>query len=141
MVNRSIGEQALLVDLYAILGAQFVSMYLLGSLAFGGFSPKTSDLDLLIVTIITVVTVVTSVTTDALADESVASRRNVHQRVERTTWPWATRIDAVYLPAGAPQEPMPTTDRFPTLEWHGVLALEPLEPDWPMQRYTLRELA
>jgi hypothetical protein len=41
---------------------------------------------------------------------------------------------------GALQAPAPTTDRFPTLEWQGPLALESLEPGWPMQRYTLREI-
>jgi hypothetical protein len=121
------GAQELLLDIHAILGTQFVGMYLLGSLALGDFHPKTSDLDLLIVT------------TAALADETVAALRELHQRFDRTTSPWARHIDAVYLPQAALQERVPSADRFPTLEWPGLLALEPLEPGWPIQRYTLRE--
>jgi len=121
------GAQELLRGISAVLGAQFVGMYLLRSLALGDFHPESSDLDLLIVT------------TAALADETVAALRELHQRVDHTTSPWARRIDAVYLPQGALREPVPTADRFPTVEWQGPLALEPLEPGWPIQRYTLRE--
>jgi aminoglycoside adenylyltransferase-like protein/nucleotidyltransferase-like protein len=121
------GAQELLTSISAVLGAQFVGMYLLGSLALGDFHPESSDLDLLIVT------------TAALADETVAALRELHQRFDRTTSPWARRIDAVYLPQGALREPVPSAARFPTVEWPGLLALEPPEPGWPIQRYTLRE--
>ncbi len=119
--------QNLLTEISDVLGAQFVGMYLLGSLALGDFQPQSSDLDLLLVT------------TAALADETVAALRELHQRFDHTTSQWARHIDAVYLPQEALRERFPTADRFPTLEWQGLLALEPLEPGWPIQRYTLRE--
>jgi len=121
------GVQELLLDIQAILGEQFVGMYLLGSLALGDFHPQTSDLDLLVLT------------TDALADETVAALRDLHERFDCSTSPWAAHVDAIYLPQVALRTPVPTADRFPTVEWPGQLALAPLEPGWPIQRYTLRD--
>jgi hypothetical protein len=121
------GVQELLREIAAVLGAQFAGMYLLGSLALGDFHPATSDLDLLIVT------------TAPLAEELVAALGELHQRFDRTPSPWARHIDAVYLPQAALREPVPSADRFPTLEWPGLLSWQPLEPGWPIQRSTLRE--
>jgi hypothetical protein len=119
--------RALVAGISAILGVQFVGMYLLGSLALGDFHPDSSDLDLLIVT------------TAALADEIVTALCDLHQRFDETASPWASRVDAVYLLHEALRERFPTAHRVPTLEWHGLLTLAPLEPGWPIQRYTLRE--
>jgi len=124
-VNAAAHE--LLTSIQTRLGPQFVGMYLLGSLALGDFHPQSSDLDLVVVTVGT------------LADETVAALQDLHQRFDHTASPWAARIDAAYLPQDALRESVPTAARYPILEWPGLLALEPLEPGWPMQRYTLRE--
>jgi hypothetical protein len=52
---------------------------------------------------------------------------------------WAAHLDVVYIPEEILRESFPTTARCPILEWPGLLALEPLESGWPIQRYTLRE--
>jgi hypothetical protein len=117
----------LLTSLQAILGAQLHGMYLVGSLALGDFHPPDSDLDLVIVTVGT------------LSDETFASLRELHRRFDHSASAWATRLDAVYIPREVVRESFPTAARYPILEWPGLLALEPLETGWPIQRYTLRE--
>jgi len=117
----------LLTSIQAILGAQLQGMYLVGSLALGDFHPQDSDLDLVIVTVGT------------LSDETVASLRELHRRFDHSASAWATRLDAVYIPQEVVREAFPTAARYPILEWPGLLALEPLESGWPIQRYTLRE--
>ena len=124
-VNTVVHE--LLTSIQAILGAQLRGMYLLGSLALGDFHPQASDLDLVIVTVGT------------LSDETFASLRELHRRFDHSASAWATRLDAVYLPQEVLREAFPTAARYPILEWPGLLALEPLEGGWPIQRYTLRE--
>jgi hypothetical protein len=118
----------LLASLNAILGTQLTGMYLVGSLALGDFQPLTSDLDFIIVT------------DGTLADEIFAALRDLHQRFDQSASPWAKRLDVVYIPQDVLRDSAPTNARCPTLEWDvGLLALEPLESGWPMQRYTLRE--
>ena len=124
-VNAVVRE--LLTSLQAILGAKLRGMYLLGSLALGDFHPQASDLDLIIVTV------------GALSDETVASLRELHRRFDHSASAWATRLDAIYIPQEVVQEAFPTAARYPILEWPGLLALEPLEDGWSIQRYTLRE--
>lgn len=117
----------LLTSVHAIVGAQLAGMYLLGSLALGDFQPRTSDLDLLIVT------------HGALSDEIIAALRDLHQRFDQSASVWAARLDIIYIPQDVLREPFPTGARFPTVEWPGLLALAPLESGWPIQRHTLRE--
>jgi hypothetical protein len=124
-INAVVHE--LLTSLHAILGAQLRGLYLVGSLALGDFRPQQSDLDLLIVT------------GGTLSDETVASLRDLHQRFDQSASVWAARLDAVYIPQEILREAFPTAARYPILEWPGLLALEPLESGWPIQRYTLRE--
>lgn len=117
----------LLTSLHAILGAQLRGLYLVGSLALGDFHPPDSDLDLVIVTVGT------------LSDETAAALRELHRHFDQSASAWAARLDAVYIPQEVVRESFPTAARYPILEWPGLLALEPLESGWPIQRYTLRE--
>lgn len=126
-VNAVVHE--LLTSLQAILGAQLQGMYLVGSLALGDFHPQASDLDILMVT------------GGTLSVETFASLRDLHQRFDHSASVWAARLDVVYIPQEILRESFPTGVRYPVLEWPGLLALEPLESGWPIQRYTLREYA
>jgi hypothetical protein len=117
----------LLTSIQAILGTQFRGMYLVGSLALGDFQLQASDLDLIIVT------------GGRLSDETVAVLRDLHQRFDHAGSAWAAHVDAVYMPQEALCESLPTAARYPIVEWPGLLALDPLESGWPIQRYTLRE--
>jgi Domain of unknown function (DUF4111)/Nucleotidyltransferase domain len=119
----------LLASIHAIVGAQLVGMYLVGSLALGDFEPRESDLDVVIVTV------------GALSDETVAALRDLHQRFDHSGSAWAARLDAVYLPQEVVREASSTAApvRYPVLEWPELLVLEPLASEWPIWRYTLRE--
>src|SRR5579884_1744913 len=117
----------LLTGIQAVIGAQLVGMYLVGSLAVGDFRPRNSDLDLIIVT------------RGALSEKIVASLRDLHHRFDHSASPWAARLDAAYIPQQVVRESPQTTDRYPRLEWPGLLALQGLEREWAIQRYTLRE--
>lgn len=73
----------------AVLGDEFHGMYLDGSLALGDFNPETSDIDFI-------------VTTDAdLSDDQFLALRALHARFNASDSPWATEVEAVYLPAHA----------------------------------------
>ncbi|MBA3826447.1 MAG: DUF4111 domain-containing protein [Ktedonobacterales bacterium] len=124
-VNALVHE--LLIALHAILGAQVQGVYLVGSLALGDFRPQNSDLDLIMVTVGT------------LSDEAVTLLRDLHRRFDQGGSPWATHVDAVYIPHEVLREPSPPADHYPILEWPGLLALGPLESGWAIQRYILRE--
>ena len=118
-----------LVSIQAIVGDQLRGLYLIGSLALGDFDSRSSDIDFVVVT-------------DAeLPEALVLALREMHARIARGGGPWATKIEAVYIPqaalshSGAP----PATARYPQIEKGGTLALERLEDAWSAQRYTLRE--
>jgi hypothetical protein len=119
----------LLTSLHAILGAQLVGMYLVGSLALGDFDPRESDLDLVIVTV------------GALPDKTVAALRDLHQRFDHSASAWAARLDAAYLPQEEVREASATgaAARYPILQWPELLELGHLEGGWPIWRDTLRE--
>jgi Domain of unknown function (DUF4111)/Nucleotidyltransferase domain len=123
-VNTVVHE--LVTSVQAILGAQMRGIYLVGSLALGDFHPQNSDLDVVIVTVGT------------LSDETTTLLRELHRRFDQRGSPWAAHVDAVYMPEEVLGEPFPTAARYPIVEWPGLLALEPLESGWPIQRYTLR---
>ena len=72
-----------------ILGERFRGMYLDGSLALGDFAPHSSDIDFV-------------VTTDAqLSDDLFMALRDMHARFDASGSPWATEIEAVYIPRDA----------------------------------------
>lgn len=116
-----------LAETQAILGEQFVGLYLSGSLAVGEFDPRSSDIDLVVVT-------------DApLPANRVAALREMHARFAASDSPWAEKIEAVYIPEDALRDGAPPDARYPVLEKGDTLALAPLEDGWPVQLYTLRE--
>jgi predicted nucleotidyltransferase len=124
-VNEALHE--LLAEVQTLLGAHFVGMYLVGSLAVGDFDPPTSDIDLVFVT-------------DApLSDDLFVALQAVHARVAAGGSPWARRLEAVYVPAPALRHGAPSEAKSPVLERGRALALEPLESAWSVQRFTLRE--
>ncbi len=81
--------ESFLGDIRAILGVHFRGMYLDGSLALGDFNRETSDIDFI-------------VTTDtALPAAEFEALRAMHARFNARDSPWATDVEAVYLPEDA----------------------------------------
>jgi hypothetical protein len=78
-----------------ILGDHFRGMYVDGSLALGDFDRETSDIDFI-------------VTTDtALSDDRFLALRALHARFNASASPWATEVEAVYLPEDSFRRPDP----------------------------------
>jgi hypothetical protein len=124
-VNAALHE--LLTQAQMILGYHFVGVYLSGSLAVGDFDPRTSDIDLILVT-------------DApLSEDCFAALQEMHARFAAGGSPWAAKLEAVYIPAPALRHGAPTDAKYPVLEKGRALAMDPLEDAWSVQCYTVRE--
>jgi Domain of unknown function (DUF4111)/Nucleotidyltransferase domain len=111
----------------AILGSQFVGLYLYGSLALGDFDPQTSDIDLIVVT------------QSELPVEIISELRAMHVKFDHSGSPWAGNVEAAYIPLSALKYPVSSAASYPQVEKGTELFLAPLEAGWAFQRHTLRE--
>ena len=110
-----------------LLGEHFLGMYAVGSLALGDFDPATSDIDWIVVT-----------DTD-LEERLVHDLQTLHTQFAESPSPWATKIEAVYVPYAALCAHPPTPRTYPQLEKGTPLGHMVLEPGWVFQCWTLRE--
>ena len=111
----------------AILGDQFVGMYLYGSLALGDFDPQGSDIDYLVVT------------GSEIPDERFLALQDMHARFGASDSPWAGRVEAAYIPRAAVRRSAPAAGQYPQIEKGTALARDPLEIGWAFQCHTVRE--
>jgi hypothetical protein len=98
MLNQSINPtpfpevnailNVLLPDVQAILGKQFIGMYLYGSLAYGGFD-QDSDVDFVVVT------------QDELPDALFLDLQAMHARISTLASWCATQLEGTYIPQHA----------------------------------------
>jgi hypothetical protein len=70
----------------AILGEQFIGLYLGGSLALGDFNPHRSDIDFVAVTV------------DELPPKLIIALEEMHTRLWATGTKWARKLDGSYVP-------------------------------------------
>lgn len=124
-VNRVLGD--FLARTHDILGDRFIGMYLYGSLALGDFDPHGSDIDYIVVT------------ESELPGGLVAALCGMHADFSASDSPWATKIEAAYVPRGALRDGAPVDARYPQIEKGTTLVLERLESGWSFQCHTLRE--
>ena len=111
-----------------ILGDQFVGIYLYGSLANGDFD-EHSDIDVLIVT------------NGELSGSTFSDLQKLHKRIQEMDSPWATQVEASYIPRTALRRFDPTDKLHPHMDrGEGeVLHMKSHESDWIIQRYLLRQ--
>ena len=118
----------LLINVKEILQAQFVGMYLYGSLSSGDFNPATSDIDFLVVT------------TDILSEETISELEAMHNR----TCTWATnlkragKLEGAYVPKELIHRHDSNGTPCPIIN-EGKFFVEKLGSDWIIQRYVVRE--
>ena len=118
--------QELLDGAQAILGDEFVGLYLYGSLASGDFNPATSDLDFLVVT------------AGVRPAETVRALEALHTRLWAEGAYWAAHLEGAYQPRQALRRRDPRSAPVPQVnEGHFYLAQE--GSDWVIQRRVLRE--
>jgi Domain of unknown function (DUF4111)/Nucleotidyltransferase domain len=118
----------LLARIRLILGERFRGMYLDGSLALGDFDPHSSDIDFV-------------VTTDntQLSDALFLALRDMHARFDASGSPWATEVEAVYIPQDSLRRDNPVPPWVPRNERGGTLVKEHLDGSWIIHWYILRE--
>jgi Domain of unknown function (DUF4111)/Nucleotidyltransferase domain len=124
-VNEAL--RAFHASVQAILGLRLRGLYLVGSLALGDFDPAASDLDIIVVT------------DGALPEDRIEALRDFHTRFRASDSPWATRLEAVYIPQDDLRSPATASVSYPQVERDRPFFVEPPEPGWSVQRYTLRE--
>ena len=86
-----------------ILGAQFVGMYLFGSLANGDFD-QHSDVDVLVVT------------KDEIKDDIFSSLQAMHAQLANIDLPWNTQLEVSYIPQKALRRFDPADKLHPQLD-------------------------
>lgn len=115
-------------DVKEILAHQFIGMYLYGSLANGDFD-EHSDIDVLIVT------------DGDLSESTFSALQELHKRINKMDSPWATQIEASYIPQAALRRFDPANKLHPHMDRGNDEVLHRMshESDWVIQRYLLRE--
>lgn len=113
----------------AILGDQFVGTYLSGSLALGDFDARRSDIDVVVAT------------EGEISADLFAALRAMHARFNAGGSPWATEVEAAYIPRDVLRRYDPARARHPHIQRGAdeVLEMDDLATDWIIHRAILRE--
>jgi hypothetical protein len=108
-----------------ILGDNLVGVYLTGSLSYGDFNPKSSDIDLL------------AILKKPASQTQLEALKQLHLRVERNNKKWAKRVECSYVPLDMLQEILPPkTSRLYIGE--GIFYPEaPYGNEWIINQYLL----
>jgi len=117
--------QELLTSARAVLGEQFVGMYLYGSLSSGDFNPDTSDIDFVVVT------------EGALPPETVAGLEALHKRLWAAGSYWAAHLEGTYIPRAAWRRYDPAMPPVPSVN-EGHFYVGGHGSDWVIQRQVVR---
>jgi hypothetical protein len=72
------------------------------------------------------------------AEDRIAALRDFHTRFCGSDSPWTERLEAVYIPKDDLRAPASTITSYPQVERDRPFFVEPLEPGWSLQRYSLR---
>ena len=121
--------EELLSGARAILGEQWVGVYLSGSLASGDFDPQRSDIDFVIVT------------RGELPAAVVRALEEMHTRLAASASPWAKRLEGAYIPQPSLRRYDPASAIYPSVRVGGSFGIDPQGVDGIIQRSILREQA
>ncbi len=116
----------LLREARTILGAEFVGLYLYGSLSLGDFTPGSSDVDFLIVT---------RAALPPMTQEALAT---LHARLAVSELPYARKLEGWYFPRAALRRDDPAA-RAPTIGADWPFGLGEPGPVWVVERWIVRE--
>ncbi len=119
--------QQLLPQVQAILGPQFLAMYLYGSLALGDFTLTRSDIDFVVVT------------ATNLPPDLIAALHALHVDLAAREIPWGGELEGSYIPQQTLRRPDPSAPRYPTIERGETLRLNPRTTGGLIQRTILLE--
>jgi hypothetical protein len=116
-----------LTEVRHILGAEFVGMYLYGSLSGGDFDPESSDVDFLVVT------------EHELPEEMVVALGAMHARIRASGMAWANRLEGSYIPRAAIRRYDPLNNRHPTLGADWEYGIGEHNETWVIESVIVRE--
>jgi len=109
-----------------ILTAQFIGMYLYGSLSSGDFNPESSDIDFIVVT------------SEILADETISRLEIMHKEIWARGLKWSAKLEGSYIPGDLIRRHDPNGAPCPTIN-EGKFFVDHLGSDWIIQRHIIRE--
>jgi predicted nucleotidyltransferase len=109
-----------------ILQEQFTGMYLYGSLSSGDFSPKSSDVDFVVVT------------ATELPQQTIAELETMHNQIWAARLKWTAKLEGGYLPQELIRHHDPNAAPCPTIN-EGKFYVARLGSDWIIQRHVIRE--
>ena len=125
-INQILDE--ILLGAKAILGDNFVGMYLDGSLASGDFDYETSDIDFVVATAVSV--------TPQQFDQLVA----MHQRIGKLDNKWSIELEGAYIPVAALPRYDTANATHPYIDRGAShLRWEHLDVDWAIHYYVLNK--
>ena len=116
----------LLLNVKEILKAQFVGIYLYGSLSSGDFNPETSDVDFL------------AVTAESLSGARIAQLKSMHDHLWSSGLKQAERLEGAYVPKELIRRHDSNGKPCPTIN-EGKFYVASLGSDWIIQRHVVRE--
>ncbi len=116
----------LLTHVQVVLQAQFVGMYLYGSLSSGDFNPKSSDVDFLVVT------------TEDLSESDFTALEEMHTQILNSGLKYAPKLEGSYISVNALRRFVPNDTPRPTLN-EGKFYWDSHGYDWVIQRHIIRE--
>jgi hypothetical protein len=117
---------SLLADVQAILGDQFVALYLYGSLSSGDFDPTISDIDFCVVT------------KDEIPESLIPQLEAMHKKYAASDDHWAHKLEGSYIPQEALRRYTSNGPAYPTVN-EGKFYLAGHGTDWIIQRHIMRE--
>ncbi len=123
-VNETLNR--LCAKVTALLGKQFVGMYLYGSLSSGDFNPESSDIDFVVVT------------ESVLSPERIAALERLHQALWASGSKWAAKLEGSYLPKALMRRHDPHGPACPIVN-EGHFYVGRHGSDWMIQRQVIRE--
>ncbi len=110
-----------------VLGADFVGLYLYGSLSSGDFDPASSDIDFLVVT------------RTELAAVQLAALANMHARIKNSMAKFADQLEGSYIPAAAVRRYDPKHSEHPSIGVDWEFGINPHGWNWVLERAIIRE--
>ena len=116
----------LLTDVQAILGNNFIGMYLYGSLASCDFNTRRSDIDFVVVT------------TVQLPGDLLPELDAMHARMMMSGMKWATKLEGSYVPLHVLRRYEPDEQPCPNIN-EGNFGVNGLGSDWIIHRHVIRE--
>ncbi len=119
--------QLLLAEVRAVLGPDFIGLYLYGSLSSGDFNPRSSDIDFLVVT------------ARQLPAERVQALKEMHTRITASGLKWAQKLEGSYIPLDDLRRYDPAHATHPSIGVDWKFGVYPHGHDWIIQRHILRQ--